>query len=174
MFSNQPLPSDTLPEFQHVPYEPLDAKAPWESFWNATFFFVPLLIIEAVGYFLNQVLPNFVFAIAFSVSLLVMIYSYWYCFASHHYKGIAVREQDILFKKGIFWRKVTILPFNRVQHLETHRNPIERKLGLSTLKLYSAGGQMADLQISGLKAQTAAQIRQFILEKAKKGLHGKD
>ena len=57
-----------------------------------------------------------------------------------------------------------IVPFNRVQHIETHRNPVERKLGLSSLKLFTAGGMGADLEINGLNVERASQIRQFILK----------
>jgi len=172
MLDNQQLAIDSLPDFQQVEFEEIDPNAPWEAFWSWTLFFVPLLTILVTSFFLNHLIPNIAWVAIFSVFILWVAIAYWYTFASHPYKGIAVREKDILYKKGIFWRKIIIVPYNRVQHLETHRNPIERKLGLSSIKLYSAGGHGADLDISGLKAQKAAQIRQFILDKTKKGLQG--
>ena len=49
-----------------------------------------------------------------------------------------------------------------------HRNPIERKLGLSSLKIFTAGGSGVDLQIRGMENERAEKIKQFILEKSKK------
>ena len=77
-------------------------------------------------------------------------------------QGVAMREHDIAFKKGVIWQQMTILPLARVQHIEIHRGPIERQLGLASLKLYSAGGMSADLQISGLTHSDCKNIRQFV------------
>lgn len=81
---------------------------------------------------------------------------------------MALREKDIIFTQGLFWRQSTLLPFNRVQHIEIHRNPIERKLGLSCLRIFTAGGSGVDLHIRGLENERAEKIKQFILEKSKK------
>jgi len=77
-------------------------------------------------------------------------------------QGVAMRTHDIAFKKGIIWQQIVILPLARVQHIEVHRGPIERKLGLASLKLYSAGGMSADLQISGLTHDDCKNMRQFV------------
>ena len=74
----------------------------------------------------------------------------------------AMVSNTLSFKKGIIWQQVTILPLARVQHIEIHRGPIERKLGLASLRLYSAGGMSADLQISGLTHEKCKNIRQFV------------
>jgi len=85
-----------------------------------------------------------------------------YSVASIKLQGVAMRQHDIAFKKGIIWQRVTILPLARVQHIEIHRGPIERKLGLASLKLYSAGGMSADLQVSGLTHTDCKNMRQFV------------
>ncbi len=81
-------------------------------------------------------------------------------------KGYAMREHDILFRKGLVWRSITAVPFSRVQHVETHRGPIDRLVGLSELKIYTAGGQSSDLKIPGLTIQRASALRQSILNHA--------
>ncbi|WP_438863554.1 PH domain-containing protein [Neptunicella sp.] len=165
-FSNQPIASDELPQVEQQTYEPLADNAPWESFWSATIFNSILL----AGVAILLVVANIPFTLLVKLGLLlvvlVMAFSYWHTFASHKYKGVRLREQDILFKKGMFWRSVTIVPFNRIQHLETHRSPIERKLGLASLKFYTAGGAGADLKVSGLEVQRAEQIKYKVLQKA--------
>ena len=59
-----------------------------------------------------------------------------------------------------------MIPFNRIQHIETVRGPIERLLGLATIKIFSAGGLSSDLSISGLEAERATRLKRIILNKA--------
>ncbi|WP_262690869.1 PH domain-containing protein [Kordiimonas aestuarii] len=80
--------------------------------------------------------------------------------------GYAVRAQDVHYRHGIIWRSETSLPFNRIQHVEVERGPLERIYGLSTLKFFAAGGGSADLTIPSLKDEDATRLRAFILEKA--------
>ncbi len=80
-------------------------------------------------------------------------------------RGYVVRDKDILFRKGIVWRSVTAIPFNRIQHVETSNTPFDRKYGLATLQLFTAGGSAGDLKIDGLAAGVAEQLRIYILRK---------
>ena len=81
-------------------------------------------------------------------------------------RGYVLRDKDILFRKGVIWRSVTAIPFNRIQHVETSSTPFDRKFDLATLQLFTAGGSGGDLKIDGLSTATAEQLRIFVLEKA--------
>ena len=81
-------------------------------------------------------------------------------------RGYVLRDKDILFRKGVIWRSVTAIPFNRIQHVETSSTPFDRKFDLATLQLFTAGGSSGDLKIDGLSTAIAEQLRVFILEKA--------
>jgi len=81
-------------------------------------------------------------------------------------RGYVLRDKDILFRKGVVWRSVTAIPFNRIQHVETSSTPFDRKFDLATLQLFTAGGSGGDLKIDGLSTATAEQLRVFVLEKA--------
>lgn len=84
-------------------------------------------------------------------------------------KGYAVRDRDIVYKDGVFWRTVTAIPFNRIQHVEKSSTPLDRRFQLATLQLFTAGGSSGDLKIHGLPAKTAEKMRVFILEKVGAG-----
>jgi len=84
-------------------------------------------------------------------------------------KGYAVRDRDIVYKDGVFWRTVTAIPFNRIQHVEKSSTPLDRRFQLATLQLFTAGGSGGDLKIHGLPARTAEKMRVFILEKVGAG-----
>lgn len=89
----------------------------------------------------------------------------WMGFYAWNYKGYAVRQHDILFKTGIFFRSTLIVAFNRVQHAEIQQGPIDRWFGLSSVTLYTAGGSSSDLTIPGLSPEDAAAIKNHIMKK---------
>lgn len=80
-------------------------------------------------------------------------------------KGYAVRDKDIIYKSGVFWRTVTAIPFNRIQHVEKCSTPLDRRFNIATLQLFTAGGSGGDLKIHGLSSATAESLRTFILSK---------
>ncbi len=80
-------------------------------------------------------------------------------------QGYVLRDKDILFRKGVIWRSVTAVPFNRIQHVESSSTPLDRKYDLATLQLFTAGGSSGDLKIDGLDKDVAENLRIFILGK---------
>ena len=76
-----------------------------------------------------------------------------------------VREKDISYKKGVLFRSITTVPFNRIQHVEIDEGPISRFLGLVSLSVFTAGDSSDDLKISGLLKEDAQQIKEFISNK---------
>jgi membrane protein YdbS with pleckstrin-like domain len=79
--------------------------------------------------------------------------------------GYAVRERDILHRAGVLWRRVTAIPYNRIQHVETGTSPLDRRFGLANLKIFTAGGAGGDLSIRGLSADVAEQLRVYLLDR---------
>jgi hypothetical protein len=77
----------------------------------------------------------------------------------------AVREKDISYAKGILFRSLTSIPFNRIQHIEIDEGPISRLFGLVSLSVFTAGDSSDDLKISGLLKEEAKQIKEFISNK---------
>ncbi len=78
----------------------------------------------------------------------------------------ALRAKDIIFKKGLVFRKITTIPFNRIQHCEVNHGPIDRIFNLASLKVFTAGGQSSDLEIPGLTETRAQMIKDYIIGKA--------
>jgi len=81
------------------------------------------------------------------------------------HKAYALRDQDILYKSGLIWRDTTIVPFNRIQHVEIGEGPIERMFGLASLRVFTAGGSKSDLVVPGLNKPDAQTIKGFLAEK---------
>lgn len=71
-----------------------------------------------------------------------------------------VREDAIYLERGVFTRVRTVVPFVRIQHVDTARGPVERVLGLASTVVYTAGSRGADVMIPGLTAAGADDLQE--------------
>jgi membrane protein YdbS with pleckstrin-like domain len=75
-----------------------------------------------------------------------------------------VSEQGVQVRDGILWRSVVNVPRSRVQHTDVSQGPVERKFGLATLIIHTAGNQQASVPVSGLPFEVANQIRDLLID----------
>lgn len=87
-------------------------------------------------------------------------------------KGYCVREQDITLFKGLIFRKVITQPICRIQHIEVKSGPVDRKVNLAILHVYSAGDIAHTFEIPGLDVTLANSIRNEILAHKDMQHHG--
>ena len=57
------------------------------------------------------------------------------------------------------WQLETRIPISRVQHLDLRRGPLERRAGLATLIVHTAGTRMSAVTVSGLDEVDAERLR---------------
>lgn len=96
--------------------------------------------------------------------LLIAMLTLAYRWLDAGHRGWAMREHDLIAKSGVLWRSVTVLPVARIQHVETSHGPLERLFGLARVKLFTAGGMTADLDLLGLERETADRLREYLVE----------
>lgn len=72
-----------------------------------------------------------------------------------------VNESGVDIFRGIIIQKRTIIPLNRIQHVDTKQGPIYRKFGLSSLNISTAA---TTHEIPALDHETAAHLRTMISE----------
>lgn len=70
-----------------------------------------------------------------------------------------VREDSLFLDRGVITRVRTVVPYVRVQHIDTSRGPIERAMGLSSLVVYTAGSRGADVTIPGIRPWNADDLQ---------------
>lgn len=75
----------------------------------------------------------------------------------------ALDPEHIEIRRGVVWRTVTSLPKSRVQHIDVAQGPLERKYGLATLSIYTAGTEFARVDLPGLTYARAVEIRDRLL-----------
>lgn len=94
---------------------------------------------------------------------LLSVFIAWFAYKSAKVIRYGVREHDIIVQSGIFWRKETIQPITRIQHVEITRGPLDKRFGLANLRLFSAGTGHLTFEIPGLAVDVAERIKGFIL-----------
>jgi uncharacterized protein len=72
-----------------------------------------------------------------------------------------IRPLEVDLQRGLVRVTRTLVPMARVQHVDTRRGPLQRRLGLSTVVFYTAAGPN---EIPQLAQDTAAEVRDRISE----------
>ena len=68
-------------------------------------------------------------------------------------------ENEIDLLRGFIIKKRTLIPINRVQHVDTSQGPVYRKFGLSSVKVSTAA---TTHEIPALNEEVAAEVRNRI------------
>lgn len=162
LFSNVQLDLTSLPNADHLEMIPLERAYKTVRYISGGIIASIMILVVWVIVLLEPRIWPYGFYLAAFVSLLAL-WIIFYNGISFHHMGYALREKDISFKSGLWWKSMTTVPFNRVQHCDLKQGILDRKFGLSKLTIYTAGGQSTDLMIPGLLPETAEQLKSFIL-----------
>lgn len=77
-------------------------------------------------------------------------------------RGYQLGADRLRVVRGLLFRKDTVVPFGRVQHIDVLQGPIERGYGLATLVLHTAGTHNASVALPGLSHADAVAMREDI------------
>ncbi len=72
--------------------------------------------------------------------------------------GYAERADDLLVRHGLLIRRLSIVPYGRMQFVDVSAGPIDRVFGLATVQLHTAAAA-SDARIPGLPPDEAARLR---------------
>lgn len=79
--------------------------------------------------------------------------------------GYILREDDLLFRRGILFERVIAVPYGRLQLVDVTRGPLLRALGLATLKFITASAATG-VKLPGLRVEEAEVLRDRLVELA--------
>ncbi len=162
-FSNQQIDTQNLPSIEEVHLEPLEADYLTTQRIAVGLGTLFIIIAAAIFYFfVDKASESPALYISFGGLMLLMMILYIGNLISFRKKGYALREKDVLYRSGWLVQRTRILPLNRVQHVSVQSGPIERRFGLGSVSLYTAGSENADFSIKGLKEEKAQQIKEWI------------
>ena len=72
--------------------------------------------------------------------------------------GYAERDNDLLVRHGLMIRRLSIVPYARMQYVDVTAGPLERAFQLATVQLHTASAA-SDARIPGLPPDEAARLR---------------
>ena len=126
------------------------------------------LTAVVLGLILSTILASFgvspVFGAA-GVTALFVLGLVW-VFLRYRVWVYQIRDDSVYLERGVVTHVRTIVPYVRIQHVDTSRSALERALGLSTLVVYTAGSRGADVSIPGLEPEEARDLQQRLKELA--------
>jgi membrane protein YdbS with pleckstrin-like domain len=79
----------------------------------------------------------------------------WFRYRRWRYE---IRERDVFLSHGALFFVLTLVPFDRIQYVETHQGPLDLAFGLMQLAVYTAAGKAA--RIPGLSPHEAEALRE--------------
>ena len=128
------------------------------------------VLVIAVGYLVVALVladekpPLFVHLIVTAVVIVLLVNSVL-AFRRVRAIGYMLREDDLLFRRGIMFERVIAVPYGRLQLVDVTRGPLLRALGLATLKFVTAS-VATGVNLPGLPEAEAEALRDRLVELA--------
>ena len=120
----------------------------------------PLMLITigwAVGGIPGLVYLGLLGALLSLVSLFLVLAYKWPA-ARHKRLRYLVHEGGLRIRRGVLWRTVIWIPISRVQHTDFSQGPVQRRCGLATLTVHTAGTAGASISLAGLEYEMASRL----------------
>ncbi len=119
------------------------------------FFYVPVALFGEIPLIFSSVVFGLTAVVYFLLWIWVGLY-----YESMSYE---LREDEINWKRGIWFRTTGIVPYNRITNLDVRQGPLMRALGISSLAIQTAGysGQaVPEIRIEAI--EHAEELRELI------------
>jgi uncharacterized protein len=85
--------------------------------------------------------------------------------------GYAERDEDLLIRRGLFFQRVMVVPYGRMQYVDVGVGPLQRAFGLCSVKLHTASPQ-TNASIPGVPAAEGARLREQLSDRGQARLAG--
>lgn len=128
---------------------------------------IPVIAAAVLAFFWDSVWSRIILAAA----VVFLVWLLWISVRRAKAHRYAELEDDLIVASGILWRKVTAVPYGRIQFVDLSEGPILRMFGLATLKLNTASAT-SDAVIYGLTRDDAQALRTRISEAARVRMEG--
>ncbi|HAI58863.1 MAG TPA: hypothetical protein DCM32_03190 [Xanthomonadaceae bacterium] len=164
------------PGVDATPFECWPGEAPWQRLPDAALacFRVSALLWSGLIGALAGPLPAAVFAVAdgpaawqlgigLGLPALLIGAALWSAGLAFHYTRWRLDDDGLRVRRGRYWRSEVLVPRARVQHLDIERGPIERRFGLATLVVHTAGTRLNAVRQPGFDEASASRLRDALV-----------
>ena len=161
-------PAPAVPSALEPPVAPVAPAAPKDSGWLRVS--PKYVVVEVVGSLIGMVV--FVGGLLVAYALWGMWWALWGAIVIGVISligialeprrvrsiGYRLREDDLVFRRGIMFQRQVAVPYGRMQLVDITRGPVARALGLADLKFVTAAAATA-VTVPGLPMEEADRLR---------------
>ena len=115
-------------------------------------------VLAVVSVVTGTLLAWWLAGIALAIGLVALVWGLWLIPRNWRAWGYAERNDDLLVKHGVLFRKLSVVPYGRMQFVDVNSGPLERRVGIATVQLHTAS-PATDARIPGLPPDEAARLR---------------
>jgi len=71
----------------------------------------------------------------------------------------------VLIRSGVWWRGELFVPRARIQHTEIQQGPLDRRWGMASVSIHTAGTSLESIKLPGLPRPVAEALRDALLDR---------
>ena len=159
---NEPVDAADLPRLDDAHFVPVHPNLLRISLWGRA---LVAAVVLVVGIVVSVVMSDgrWVPLVVMAALLVVLALSAVLRIVEVRNIAYQVRTHDLSYRSGVLVKTVSTVPFVRVQHARIRQGPLQRRFGLVTLDVNSAG---PDLHIDGLARSDADRLSALAPDKA--------
>lgn len=152
-------------------YEKLNIKAKKSWFLGRAIFLVIIIaILLAAKYFIFKNI-KYHWAVSLVIGIIVLLQllnTFLYPEIEYKQWKYLINNEKFEFIEGIYFIKHTVVPIERIQHINITEGPINRRLNLANITINTAGGSF---DIPNLEKTKAEELSEFLRIKVSQNLN---
>lgn len=115
--------------------------------------------------------PGVLSMLAPAAVFLILLWLVWLIRRQVRAIAFAERDEDLLVRRGILFKRLSIVPYGRMQFVDVHAGPLDRMFGIAKVKLHTASPS-SNATIPGLTVQEADRLRDVLTARGHSKLAG--
>jgi uncharacterized protein len=117
------------------------------------------MVVVLVGLAVGWALTGYwLFGLALGVVVLLTLWRMAVIVRAVRAWGYAERDNDLIVRHGLLVRRLSIVPYARMQFVDVTAGPLERAFNLATVQLHTAAAA-SDAKVPGLRPAEASRLR---------------
>lgn len=166
-FTNNQIDTSALPRYETVVFRKLESDYLKVIFIRLAIAAIVLAVLFGISYAFVEVDTVGITTTIVVAAIYLFVAIAW--IVSFHKRGFAFRDHDVLYRSGLIATNITIIPYNRIQHVVLHEGLFSRMFGLAEIKVFTAG-MGSDIEVPGIRKDEAQAIKQLLTGKIQKQL----
>ena len=131
-------------------------------------YFISFVLLAILPWYIPMLLfvpPTATLGLSIPLLAILIFVIYW---IQKYYDTMLYKlaRNEIVWRRGVWFRRTGIVPYNRITNIDINQGPISRMLGIAALKIQTAGysGQQvrSEIRIEGM--ERFEELRELVME----------